>query len=194
MAIASEQSPKTPPYNPEYRHPALLTPPPTGGFEKPEQYSSDETEKLVSPGLPSPVTFKRLELPTRNLFNDEADFSYSPRASIEDSQGTISSSLADSSTWDTESSTSSLTELSESEDEDGCQPLDYFAALTFPQKCRPVEGSFNFLGLPVVVRKRIYALILTVPALISVRQNRTRTYNESNAYLFAESRSLLPGT
>ncbi|KAF2647833.1 hypothetical protein K491DRAFT_550700, partial [Lophiostoma macrostomum CBS 122681] len=52
---------------------------------------------------------------------------------------------------------------------------------------------FNFLGLPLAIRKKVYSLVLTIPALISVRQNRTRTYNESNAYLFADSRYLLPG-
>jgi hypothetical protein len=173
-----------------------LTPPPTGGFEKSFQYSSEEIEQQVPPGLGSPINFKRFSLPKDASTKDDSVLSFFSKGSDEDSQDTISSDLAESTIiWDTASSTSSLTDLSDSEGDDfsDCQPLDYFAALTFPQQCRPVEGPFNFLGLPLAVRKKIYALILTIPALISVRQNRTCTYNETNAYLFAESRQLLPG-
>lgn len=58
---------------------------------------------------------------------------------------------------------------------------------------RSSDSSFNFMGLPVLVRKNIYTLLVTIPALVCVRQNRTSTYNDPHAYLYAEQRNLLPG-
>ena len=116
---------------------------------------------------------------------DEQDESFFSDQSISEPRGSVTPSEDQSIAWDTSSTISTLTELSdlsESEEEDTTsKPLDYFAAFTFSQQCHAIEGPFNFMGLPLKVRNRVYSLLLTIPAIISVRQNRTRTYNENNA-------------
>jgi hypothetical protein len=52
---------------------------------------------------------------------------------------------------------------------------------------------FDFLGLPLSVRKRIYTLLSTTPGLICLRQNCTPGGYATNAYIDADQRLLLPG-
>ncbi|KAF2749109.1 hypothetical protein M011DRAFT_387216, partial [Sporormia fimetaria CBS 119925] len=56
-----------------------------------------------------------------------------------------------------------------------------------------VERTLDFLSLPLTARRAIYILLLTVPGLICVRQNRTAGSYETNAYIGPENRELLPG-
>ena len=52
---------------------------------------------------------------------------------------------------------------------------------------------FPFMNLPLSIRKKVYETLLVVPGLICVRQNHTSYHNEEKAYLYAETRQLLPG-
>lgn len=66
---------------------------------------------------------------------------------------------------------------------------DISSALTTSLPTTP----FPFLSLPLIIRKKIYTHLLTVPGLICVRQNHTSYHNEEKAFLYAEPRQLLPG-
>lgn len=55
------------------------------------------------------------------------------------------------------------------------------------------EKPFNFMGLPLAIRRRIYSMALVIPAIICVRQKRTAYSDQKQAYLYAEPRLLLPG-
>jgi hypothetical protein len=53
--------------------------------------------------------------------------------------------------------------------------------------------TLDFMGLPLEVRKKIYVLTLTVPALVSVRQIRTTQYKKHDCYIYTNPWELAPG-
>jgi hypothetical protein len=55
------------------------------------------------------------------------------------------------------------------------------------------NDPFDFMGLPIAIRRHIYKLLLTVPGLICVRQKRTPGGYEPKAFISADDRQLRPG-
>ncbi|KAF2636519.1 hypothetical protein P280DRAFT_409207, partial [Massarina eburnea CBS 473.64] len=63
----------------------------------------------------------------------------------------------------------------------------------FPPRPVDFDQPFPFMNLPITIRKRIYENLLVIPAIICVRQNHTAYHEEKKAFLYQESRALLPG-
>jgi hypothetical protein len=163
----------------------LPTPPLTGGFEKRERLALPEHHDFQPI---SAISFRSQQV-TTSFSNVSTTVSV---VSISDGDvGAFQASNSYESCMDNipenKSSVSTATEPFNT------ATSRSFATLALVIDAFSIDQNFDFMRLPFTIRKRVYTLLLTVPALVCVRQRRTPTYNECNAYLFAEHKELLPG-
>ncbi|KAF2190646.1 hypothetical protein K469DRAFT_463828, partial [Zopfia rhizophila CBS 207.26] len=67
------------------------------------------------------------------------------------------------------------------------------AAFTLAIDTRSIKESFDLMSLPLSIRKEIYTPLLTIPALICVRQKKTPYQHFPNPYSNANDLKLEPG-
>lgn len=163
--------PKTPPTT------SLLTPPPTGGFNKQVNFAEENvtnsySRRLTWPGDgESPNMFSEdiQEVPNTDLVprDNETNPYIGNTAITSPSPATSKSSVAE-------------------------KPVS-FPLLDPVVAQRGDIDPFPFLKLPLYLRNKIYEHLLVIPAIICVRQKHTPFHDEQGAFLYAERRELLPG-
>ena len=185
LSTIAENAPTTPQKRGANTNTQLLTPPSTGDFRKAVRFE-------LPTGSPTQSKRRRLHV------KDEDEFALAEYADLDDSDYFSNESVLG------ESSISSSLEKKNSLNLDSSSPIDERRApgdvenptsvqLAEPFVTSDVSQPFPFMKLPKVVRKKVYDFLLVVPGLICVRQNHTSYHNEEKAFLFAETRQLLPG-
>lgn len=148
----------------------LLTPPPTGGIKR-RTYSLDAEDDQP---MPKRLVMTKEQRPTTSNSIDGP-----PEKDSDVGDGVLDS-------LPTGSSAHSVEETIHNEDD-----IPVKLATSLDETSLP--NGISFMKLPQKIRKRIYSLVLTVPAVICVRQNRTPFEHYPLAYSNTDEIKLLPG-
>ncbi|KAH7090593.1 hypothetical protein FB567DRAFT_438512 [Paraphoma chrysanthemicola] len=161
----------------------MLTPPPTGGFNKQESFADIEFDTKLSKdtaGSRRANKAKEGESPL-GFFEDVQEGSDIDLAGLTEDES--SSASNNSSPASPASNTLKFDEK---------VTLDLFDPSTSLKTPVPAE-PFPFLTLPLSIRHKIYTHLLVIPGPISLRQNQSSLPTEHTSFLDTERRSLLPG-
>jgi len=153
-----------------------LTPPPTAGFDKRDSFddikfasTKPSRSTLVKEGESLTEFFDEPQEASDMELSDSEDSTLSPTISTEPASPAPSISSPKSNT----------TELQ--------------CLLATPTKAPAITEPFRFLDLPLSIRLKIYHHLLTIPALICLRQKHTGTNGPSPSSTQLQDRVLLPG-
>lgn len=185
LSAIAERGPTTPQKRGANANTQLPTPPSTGDFRKTVHFE-------LPSGSPTQSKRRRLHV------KDEDESALAEYADLDDSDYSSDESVLG------ESPIESTLEQENSLNLDSPSHIDERSApgntgnttsiqLAEPFVTSDVTQPFPFMKLPKVVRKKVYDFLLVVPGLICVRQNHTSYHHEEKAFLFAETRQLLPG-
>lgn len=161
----------------------LLTPPPTGRFDKQENFTDNNINTKINKENPN------------SRRSTKAKEGESPTAFFEDTQESSDSDLdglLDAESITASDDTAPASPVFTTPNVHSQQTLDLFAPLTFLKSPVPTE-PFPLLSLPISIRNRIYTHLLVVPGLVCIRQNQTAIPTENATFLHTERRSRLPG-
>lgn len=161
----------------------MLTPPPTGGFNKQESFVDIDFDTKISKdtaGSRRANKVKEGESPL-GFFEDVQEGSYIDLAGLTEEE---SSSASNNSSPAPPASTTL-----KFDDKDD---LDLFPPSTSLKTPVPAE-PFPFLTLPLCIRQKVYTYLLFIPGLISLRQNQSSLLTEHTSFIDTGRRSLLPG-
>ena len=181
----------TPPLLMQVQESQLLTPPPTGGSKKRVRFADHDEDGPIP---------KRLEFSQESGPNPTSD---------EALQATSTGHLSISSQDDNGNATktekqlvpllpilrSCMVEKSRFAKDASVEMID-IEALELSADTPVVQSfiePFRFMDLPLKIRKMIYTLLVTVPGLICLRQNRSYSYDEPGAGIHDDKYELLPG-
>ncbi|CAI6339560.1 unnamed protein product [Periconia digitata] len=144
---------------------AYMTPPSTG-----KRAMSDELQ----------VSRKRFQA----AFDEVASFGESDT----DTEDNSENNWVNLSDWHSDSSSNCVTSAK------SLDPL-YLVTPKDHGSMQPADKPFDFMGLPLSIRQRIYNMVLVVPAIICVRQKHVAYSNAKSSLLYIkpEDRRLLPG-
>lgn len=168
-----------------------LTPPPTGGNDERIPF----LEPLAATHVNKRQTRTEEEEPLVESFKDSNEGSDTEIDSNDDlvnssftRSDNSSQPLGESLTAGTSISTASATSASAFV---GVSEL--LSSCVVPSEVCVVHAHFALLKLPLSARNRVYEHLLTIPAIICVRQKHTAYHDDRKAFLYAERRELLPG-
>lgn len=185
MARGSPSTSSNPPATPQKDTNAnaqLLTPPSTGVFRKIVRFDIDRR---------SPTKSKRHYLNARKDADESALVEY---AELDDSGDDSDISIENCHIASDPPSPMQISLSSVSKNEALVNTSDELLLATPSSPVASIPTSpFPFMKLPLSIRKKVYEALLVVPGLICVRQNHTSYHNEEKAFLYAETRLLLPG-
>ena len=159
----------------------LITPPPTGGFEKGEGFDNSGIKNRKSRRLntskegESPSAFFE-ELGEEFEVDDEKLTDEEPISLTNDTPPGFPASNNSIASNGSISKTHGL-----------------FALLTKSGDAPASAEPFPLLKLPLSVRHKVYEHLLVIPAIICVRQKHTSYHDENKAFLYTERREFLPG-
>ncbi|KAH7075549.1 hypothetical protein BKA63DRAFT_533222 [Paraphoma chrysanthemicola] len=150
----------------------LLTPPPTGGFNKQESFNTASSRRAHKA--------KEGESPL-GFFEDVQEDSAIDLAGLTEDESSSASN---------NSSPASLASTNlKFYDKDDLDLVEPSTSLKTPVPSEP----FPFLDLPLSIRNKIYTYLLVIPGLVSLRQNQSSLPTEHTSFLDTERRPLLPG-
>lgn len=159
---------------------SLLTPPPTGGFDKRVNFTEHDFTGAVSKRLSN---FKEGESPSE-FFEQVEEGS---DVELEETEDEPASPIDDTPPTSATSATPSPIEASIFEDDCLLIYGDTTAAVAV------VTEPFAFLQLPLALRTKVYERLLVVPGLVCVHQNQAMIDEFNEGYLHTDQRSLLSG-